>query len=188
MRLFDKIVSGEIMIDETKKKIVNSMNLLICKYPMDKITVSMIIREANVSKATFYRYFPDKYETMNFNYKNMVDRFMRKSNNFEDLFYLMVDAGLNNLDFIYNAFQYKGANSLVEYIEDYTYAMIEKVTKTTRNGKGFTEEEQLEIDIFCHGISYIYKKWIFKGYKLSPKDAAKILYKKLPITLRDYTW
>ena len=40
------------------------------------ITVADIIAEADVSKATFYRYFHDKYDVMNSNYKELLDGMM----------------------------------------------------------------------------------------------------------------
>lgn len=52
--------------DITKQHITDSFNALFRKYPLEKITVNMIIENAGVSKSTFYRYFLDKFDVMNY--------------------------------------------------------------------------------------------------------------------------
>lgn len=59
--------------DITKQHITDSFNALFRKYPLEKITVNMIIENAGVSKSTFYRYFLDKFDVMNYNYKRVLD-------------------------------------------------------------------------------------------------------------------
>ena len=61
------------MPHRTKREIVSAFNRLVEKHGFDKTTVDMIVREAEISRATFYRYFKDKYEVMTYNYKNLID-------------------------------------------------------------------------------------------------------------------
>ena len=63
----------------TKQHITDCFNALSRKYSLDKITVNMIIEESGVSKATFYRYFLDKYDVMNYNYKRVLDEIFSKN-------------------------------------------------------------------------------------------------------------
>ena len=53
--------------------ILDAFNRLIAEKDFQKISVEMIMNEAKVSRSTFYRYFKDKYEVMNANYKNVLD-------------------------------------------------------------------------------------------------------------------
>ena len=53
--------------DITKQHITDCFNVLCRKYPLDKITINMIVEMAGVSKSTFYRHFLDKYDVMNYN-------------------------------------------------------------------------------------------------------------------------
>lgn len=46
----------------TKKHILNSYSYLLIKKDFQKITISDILTEANISKGTFYKYFQDKYD------------------------------------------------------------------------------------------------------------------------------
>ena len=66
------------MVKRTKFAIVEAFNVLIEVKPFEDISVMDIVREADVSKATFYRYFKDKYDVMNSNYKELLDEFSKR--------------------------------------------------------------------------------------------------------------
>ena len=76
------------MVARTKMAIVEAFNALIADIDFEDITIQAIIEEAEVSKATFYRYFKDKYDVMNYNYKHILDDAVRLSTvqNYRDLF------------------------------------------------------------------------------------------------------
>ncbi len=42
------------------------------------------------------------------------------------------------------------------------------------------------MDVFCSGISSMYKKWTLGQYALGAAEAADALYALMPPTLRDY--
>ena len=44
----------------TKKRIIDAFSALVARCGYDEITVEMILKEAEVSKTTFYRYFHDR--------------------------------------------------------------------------------------------------------------------------------
>ena len=56
-------------------KILNAFNRLIRKKDFPSVTVGEIAKEAQISRATFYRHFHDKYDVMNYNFKS----FLRKN-------------------------------------------------------------------------------------------------------------
>lgn len=176
------------MLDRTKDCIINAFNNLIKYNEFEKISVEMIIKEAKISKATFYRYFKDKYDVMNTNYKILLDDYSRKSTNYKDLYEGLYKYGIKNWKFMQRAFDTTGCNSFCEYIGKYSYQMVEQVTRQNRNGKGLSEEEKLQLDVYCIGISYMYKNWIQEKYALSPSEAANALYDLMPSSLKNYWW
>lgn len=178
------------MIQRTRKAIVTAFNTLIKNHSIEKITVEMILKEANVSKATFYRYFNDKYDVMNSNYKELLDRFSSPdcSSNYTELYEKLYKYGIRNWKFLQRAFETTGCNSFCEYISGYSYNLILRITRQNRDGAVLTEVEKLQCDVFCHGVSQMYKNWIFEKYPLTPAEAAQALYDIMPVTLRDYWW
>ena len=73
------------MPDRTKREIVAAFNRLIARSEMEKITTLRIAEEAEVSKATFYRYFRDKYDVLNYNYQSLLDHSLTQCGNYRDL-------------------------------------------------------------------------------------------------------
>ena len=55
--------------DKTKKKIASSMMDLLKKKPIDKITITDITVNCDMSRQLFYRYFVDKYDLINWMYE-----------------------------------------------------------------------------------------------------------------------
>ena len=64
------------MVDRTLKAITDGFTRLIGEVDFQKITVDMIMKEAGISRSTFYRYFKDKYDVMNANFKNLLDYYI----------------------------------------------------------------------------------------------------------------
>lgn len=176
------------MLDRTKRDIVNGFNTLIAKRDFDDITAKDIMAEAGVSKATFYRYFKDKYDVMNYNYKSILDESLCAEGvkNYRDLYLQLYNMGTEKLAIISRAFGSSGVNSLERFIYEYSSHIVDEITRQNRSGKGLTNSEVMQLDVFCYGISYMYKKWVNGFYDISAEEAADRLFEMMPVTLRDY--
>lgn len=179
---------GEKMLDRTKRAIVNGFNTLIAKRDFDEIAAKDIMLEAQVSKATFYRYFKDKYDVMNYNYKSILDEALSTDgiDNYRDLYLRLYNMGREKLVGINRSFGSTGVNSFERYIYEYSSSVVEEITRQNRGGKGLTESETMQLDVFCYGISYMYKEWINGAYDISAEEAADRLFEMMPPTLRGY--
>ncbi len=176
------------MVKRTQKAIVDAFNCLISYKRFDDITVADIISEADVSKATFYRYFHDKYDVMNSNYKELLDEFMSldECSSYRELYCRLYQAGATKLRDIKGTFGSSGVNSFETFIFTYSRQAVVEITTANRGGKGLTPQEDLQLDVFCYGISYMYRKWIEGKYELSADEAADLLYGMMPETLSCY--
>lgn len=176
------------MLERTRQDIIDAFNRLITRVEFEQITAQSIAEEACISKATFYRYFKDKYDVMNHNYKQVLDtNLLRESTtNYRNLYCNLYKDGETRLRAIKGAFKSTGINSFENYIYSYSTEVVERITRMNRSGEGLTETEKLQLDVFCYGISYMYKKWIFGQYDIDPEEAADKLFELMPVTLRDY--
>ncbi len=175
-------------MDRTRNDILNAFNILITKTDFDHITVSSITKQAQVSRATFYRYFKDKYDVMNENYKQLLDNLAHHQDvhNYRDLYYRLFFTARSEWKNMRYAFESSGVNSFKKYIAQYSKEYVEYITRLNRNGRGFTQQEELQIDVYCEGISEMFQRWIFGYYHLEPDIAADTLYNMMPSTLKDY--
>lgn len=178
------------MLGRTENAIIDAFNRLMDKHDFNKISVEMILEMADVSRSTFYRYFKDKYEVMNANYKNLLDYFVTsgRSNNYRDVIYQLFDFAKDHARLFRNALESTGFNSFSNFIYEYSYQTALDITKANRNGGGFTPVEELQVDIFCNGICAVLSNIVHERYKISASEAADALYEMMPKTLKHYWW
>lgn len=166
--------------------ILLALNRLIARMDMEKITTEKIVEEAKISRATFYRYFKDKYDVLNRNYKELLDGCLRQCGGYRELFTLLYRHAREEWSDFHRAFSTTGVNSFENYISRYSRSVVEQITSENRDGQGLTSKEQLQLDVFCRGISDMYKKWTLGQYALDADAAADALFAMMPATLRDY--
>ena len=174
------------MIDRTKAAILESFNKLIQKKSFDSITIKMIIDEADVSRTTFYRYFRDKYDVMNYNFQSVLEQYFNKESvkTFEDLFYIFFKIGKEEWSSMTNMFDSSGANSLNKFITD-TCSSAAILTLGNKIGfENITPQDRLQISVFCHGVPEAFQEWIRGDYDMSPKEAAEAAMPIIPPKLR----
>lgn len=173
----------------TRQAIFEAFSELIRKESFEKITVTDICRKADVGKATFYRYYKDKYDVMNENYRRALFTSANRPdvNNYRDLYYELYRTATT--DFWVStrrSFQSVGYNSFRNFIATYSYSFAEEITKQNRGGRGYTEVEKLQCQVFTFGISEMYENWTFGKYNLTPDEAADALFAIMPVTLKYY--
>ena len=169
----------------TEMDILLALNRLIARMDMEKITTGKIIDEAKISRATFYRYFKDKYDVLNRNYKELLDGCQQQCGGYRELFCLMFRHAQEEWSDFHRAFSTSGVNSFENFISSYSRAIVEQITSENRDGQGLSAKEQLQLDVFCRGISDMYKKWTLGQYDLDPDSAADALFAMMPATLRE---
>jgi len=178
------------MLNRTMNAILGAFNRLIVEHDFQKISVDMIMKEADVSRSTFYRYFKDKYEVMNANFKNLLDYYVdpNRSRNYRDLCYHLFEYAQENLKMFRRALETTGFNSFSNFIYEYSYATALTITRANRDGCGFSPAEELQVDVFCNGICAVYKNLVCQRYKLDASTAADALYEMMPESLKHYWW
>ncbi len=159
------------MQERTKEDILRAFNSLIEATDFDKITVQMIIDEAGIGRTTFYRYFKDKYDVMNYNYERYLQEYLMtgKVQTFEDFFNIMTAEGTEFFRHIRKVFDSNGANSFMNYL--------------------YEAAEYLQYSYLCHGIPHLYKTWVQGDYPgLTSEEAAKAIYDLLPAEIQGNLW
>lgn len=178
------------MLNRTMTAIIDGFNRLIAETDFQKISVEMIMKEAEVSRSTFYRYFKDKYEVMNANYKNVLDYYVapQRSSSYRDLCCHLFEYGQKHLKIFKRAMESTGFNSFNNFIYEYSYQTALAITRANRCGEGFTPVEELQVDVFCNGICAVYRNMACQRYEIDASTAADALYEMMPESLKHYWW
>ena len=103
-------------MERTERDIVQAFNRLLAHRGVEKITTQMIADEAGVSRATFYRYFRDKYDVLNHNYKKLLDDCLVRCSNYRDLFCALYRHAQTEWTEFHRAFSTTGVNSFANYV------------------------------------------------------------------------
>ncbi|MBO4446470.1 MAG: TetR family transcriptional regulator [Clostridia bacterium] len=174
----------------TKNDILVAFNVLAEKKGFERITVQMIADEAGISRATFYRYFKDKYDVMNFNYTKFIEEYLfaGKVQTLEDFFFIMATTGTEYFRNKMTLFSSTGPNSFHHYIYESSYGALRKIL-FMRGKRELTEREKMQYQFLCHGITYYYEEWLLGHYpNISPRDAAIAISELFPPEFQGNLW
>ena len=177
---------------EVREKILAAFNDLSSKSDFDSITVFQIAEKAGVSRATFYRWFKDKYDVMNYNYSSLVDRYMDSGSfkTMEELFGLLLEETDRHRNRLLPLFASEGVNSFYTFIRNYSFTAAKNfyeygnVHGTGEKKRTLNEKETVQLRIFTSGAAGFYKDWIHGRYSLSPHEAAQAMAEILPQCLK----
>lgn len=175
------------MKDLTKDHILYACNCLLREVPFENITVSMIIKRSGVSKSTFYRYFLDKYDVMNYNYKKNLDKWLRDSNckSWRELYRFIFQATDKDRKREKNAYSVVGTNSYSSFLYRYSYDAIEAMSKRCRSGQELSSKEKFDLSLFCYGGIAVNTDWVNgKMNDYTVEEISELIYLNMPETLR----
>ena len=177
------------MTEHTRSDILNAFNALIETMDFDKITVGMIAEKAGVGRTTFYRYFQDKYDVMNYNYLRWLEEYLVSGElqTFEDFFNIMTAEGTEFFRHIRKIFDSTGANSFQNFMYEASLQVVNLVF--LKRGKTMSPEEYLQYSFLCHGIPHLYESWVKGEYQgLTSDEAAHAIYEILPEAVKGDLW
>src|SRR5690554_987423 len=105
----------------TENMLFKALNDLLQKKTIDKLSVTEIIKEAGISRATFYRYYADKYDLLNSSYRKILERTLFQYHEgvpWEVTEYNLYKEIRDNVKIFQNAIESTDINSLKNYIFD----------------------------------------------------------------------
>lgn len=113
--------------DSKREQIAAAFILLLEDTPLENLRIQELCARAGVSKATFYRLFPDKYEVGNWIYKIRANRIISEHpylRCWSDWTMLIFSEMLEHRRFFRNIASYRGQNSFLEFLASYYYANV----------------------------------------------------------------
>jgi probable dihydroxyacetone kinase regulator len=173
---------------ETKQIITDSMFRLLKTRTLDKISIQVLLDDCHVSRATFYKYFKDKYDLMNWCYQSYVDSLLLQfeQGNWKLLLEKIFVFFYTNRDYFEKASKVEGNNSFWNFLYDYSYAFYQGVYLSHSTSDTLTPKERIALEYNCYGSVAIVKKWIENGLVESPHDMAEWTYELISDMFRQY--
>ena len=170
-----------------KYRLAEAMKTCMITMPVEKITVKEIVQECGTTRQTFYRYFLDKYDLINWYFdKILLESFEHMGEGktvYEGLckkFQYIEEEKL----FFKAAFRNDQQNCLREHdfrlILAFYTRQIEEKTK-----EPISENLRFLLEMYCQGSIYMTVQWVLGERKSTPQEMAKALVSAMPSELYD---
>lgn len=174
--------------DVTKYIFANAIKDLIKAQPLDKITVTDIVVKSKMARQTFYRYFKDKYDLVNWYFEKLVMQSFRKMANgcslYEALF-LKFEFIKEEHTFFKAAFKSNDYNNLISYDYQCIYEFYKAIIERNLNHKIDKELDFLLI-MYCKGSIDMTVDWVLKDMPIEIEKIVSLLIEALPERLEFY--
>jgi AcrR family transcriptional regulator len=167
---------------ETKLDITNALSNLMKKQDIDKISVSAICNEVGISRATFYRYFKDKFAIVEWYLRylnhNGVDRIGRNLSWYEGYF---ISTGIiaDHLDFFANAARSDDRNSLDRIAPRQRRDTIIK-TITDYHHTELTDHLRFQVNSVVLTETHLFPSWNYGKYDCTLEEICTWMVECIP--------
>lgn len=164
------------MPKQTKEAIVGAFYALIQNKSFEKITVRDIVEECGINRKTFYYYFKDIYDLVEYAFRNEMDVYINnvpEENSLEESISGIFELVEKNKKVVYHL---NGSNDyeLKKYIYGVLSETIEKKYKTKAAKAGVSERDfKLLCEIFLMAFSGMIATWLNNGMNPEYKDDIK---------------
>lgn len=150
----------------TKALIGDSLKTLMIEHPFEKITIKMITDEAGIIRPTFYNYFCDKYEVLEWIFNDsIVDKVkgMFEQGMYTEGIKLLFVCMNNDSAFYKRAFEVTGQNAFGDILEQSLHDLfileLNAVYVKQKNSNPLLTSE-LVASYYSHSLAHILKIWI----------------------------
>lgn len=173
----------------TKQLLFESFRELMLTNSLKDISVNDIVINCNVSRATFYRYFQDKYDLMTQYYCQQIDCICQKhlvENN--DLFSMQIEYNTyiqQNLEYFRNLAQYDGQNNVFETIYTYCVNMHIQHAKKYYSDGNLPDDLLFAIQYHALGGISMLKKWLNGEIKATLEQYNHYISNCMPNMIKD---
>ncbi|MDL2237398.1 TetR/AcrR family transcriptional regulator C-terminal domain-containing protein [Christensenellaceae bacterium OttesenSCG-928-K19] len=153
----------------TKAALAGALKELMISMPFKKITVNNICSKCNMSRATFYYHFLDKYELLTWIFSTETARVLKRLpkaktwRRIEKLCEYLYE----NREFYVSALELDGQNSLREYFRGWLKKQMYHLLKDVIHDK---INRELYTDYCSAGVIYTIEEWLKHYPRLAPAD------------------
>ncbi|MEE8836369.1 MAG: TetR/AcrR family transcriptional regulator C-terminal domain-containing protein [Eubacteriales bacterium] len=171
----------------TPYKIAEALKKRMESKSLEKITVTEILEEAQVSRPTFYRYFKDKYDLVNWYFQKLCDKSflqMGISMNLREALTKKFIFLKSEQVFFEAAFACEAQNNLVEYDYECIYRFYSDYIRKQGEVE-FTPEIEFLLKMYCRGSIDMTADWARNGMTIRPEQIVGWLIEAMPEKLHD---
>lgn len=164
----------------TKQIILDATVKLMKSKEAKSLTVQKILDEAHISRATFYSFFADKYDVINYYFESYLQEKSKDKEENDLVEACAYEFLYDNKDYFINAINLEGQNSFTKFLYDYYYNSCGEMYLKNTNKKELSTEDRITLSFYCMGSYHILIEWLINGTKESPEYMAQVTHKLIP--------
>ncbi len=155
---------------------------LLYKTSIDKITLKIILNKSGVSKQTFYRYFKDKYDLANWQFLRLFSKALSSITpqmTFTESVVCIYSGFRKKKKYLKNMYSSDDYNNLSGFIN----IMLKKYFYEVLKQNGFNEKDEeiiFLVDTWIYVISENTKRWIMNDCKQRKETVIKSFVTTMP--------
>lgn len=168
--------------EKTRYKLAEAMKRLMERHSLEKITVSQIVELCDTTRPTFYRYFKDKYDLINWYFDKLAQRSFKQmgvSLSLREALLKKFEFMALEKKFFSAAFSCKTQNNLIDYDYEMIYQFYCDFLQKSAPVE-FTPDIEFLLRMYCHGSIEMTADWAKSGMTISPEHMADLLIDALP--------
>ncbi len=174
---------------DTKNILCNSFHDLLKKQCFANITVQDIVDNCGASRATFYRHFKDKYDLMNWDGKEFIEKCITKSPDlieYKRILFQCVCNTRDNCEYLTKIVNIQGQNSYLDFLYNFSTECWYKYFIQETDRSKLTDEVILSVKFFHAGLVQIMNDWLNTNCAASPEKITQLLFDCTPPLLISY--
>ncbi|NMA93290.1 MAG: TetR family transcriptional regulator [Clostridiales bacterium] len=157
----------------------------LCKsVPIQKISVKGFAKFAGISRQTFYNYFKDKADLMNYSCELVTDEIISKMDgSVEGMHYgasEMARACLLNTNFFSQVVKYETQNNFSDHFKKKVLQVYIKALRNKLNPEALSSDLETVVGIFSEGVSTYFLNWMRNGMKEAPEKVGDNIVAAMP--------
>ncbi len=171
-----------------EQALFNALYRIMQTTPIDRLSVTQLLKEAHVSKSGFYRRYRDKYDLLNQSYEKILETTLftfTEGNSWRDSIYQIYKVIGENHTFFSNAFRSEDCNSLSNFIFSRTLRLEKEVLRDHGVDPEDLENSYRLIAYVSGGLA-ITRKWVEDRAELPLDRLVEIFMEMVPEVFREY--
>lgn len=157
----------------TKQALANSLQNLLKKTPLDKITVKELVEDCGVNRQTFYYHFQDIYDLLDWVFTREAEDAIAENKTYETWQQGFLQAFRRmeeRKSLIRNVYNSAGREHLERYLYQMVYDVLIDVIHELAKGRAVAEEDQRFIaNFYKWAFVGLLLEWIQTGMKERPE-------------------
>lgn len=155
---------------ETQQMLADSLKRLLRTRPLEKISVSDIVKDCHTSRNTFYYHFQDKYDLVIWIFRTETEAWLtvdaRTPEDDVAMILKLCDYFRANRAFYRGALAYSGQNSLREYLDQLVYQrLLARLCRLfpKEEASGGERELRFAAEFFTAALVGLFSRWMEHG-------------------------